>query len=88
VSNCGLANFVADMCTIINNALPLYLKLLSSFHTQTAHLRSRDAGLAPTDKFAGRATPLKGKGCPPEDMKESEFRSAKHFISGTSFKDK
>lgn len=47
-----------------------------------------DAGLAPTDKFAGRATPLKGKGCPPADMKESEFRSAKHFISGTSFKDK
>ena len=46
------------------------------------------AGLVPTDKYHGRGTPLKGKGCPPADQKECDFRSAKHFVDGTSFKDK
>lgn len=45
------------------------------------------AGLLPNDKFAGRATPLKGKGAPPPDMNEAQFKAAKHFVDGTSFKD-
>jgi hypothetical protein len=59
---------------------------------QTANLASLPpsppAGLCPTDKYNGRSTPLKGKGCPPPDMKEAEFKTTKQFVQGTSFKDK
>ncbi len=43
------------------------------------------AGLTSHHRNTSRTTPLKGKGCPPPDRYEPEFKPSKRFITGRSF---